>query len=144
MCVFGHIDKFGKDMKTKLRKTHAKTRIKGIFSYLKNMCLGCVFKSPKPFYEDEIQWQHQNFGGHRGGKMRFWGGNIQIFAKNGLFWSFFSSDGGQGGKAEPQTAEGNVPMPTLMPPLMISSLKYKCPPESKLIYEYRENTWKIV
>ena len=26
-CVFGHIDKFGKDMTYKLRKVHAKTRI---------------------------------------------------------------------------------------------------------------------
>ena len=48
-CVFGHIDKFGKDMKTKFRKTHAKTRIKGLFSYLKNMRLGCILKAQSPF-----------------------------------------------------------------------------------------------
>ena len=46
-CVF--IDKFGKDMTTKLRKTHAKTRIKCLFSYLKNMRLGCVLKAQSPF-----------------------------------------------------------------------------------------------
>ena len=44
-CVFGHIDKFGKDMTGKLRKTHAKTRIKGLFSFLKNTCFGCVLKA---------------------------------------------------------------------------------------------------
>ena len=35
---------FGNDMMDKLRKTHAKTHILGLFSYLKNMCLGCVLK----------------------------------------------------------------------------------------------------
>ena len=35
---------FGMDMTLKLRKTHAKTRILGLFLYLKNMCLGCVLK----------------------------------------------------------------------------------------------------
>ena len=42
------------------------------------------------------------------------------------------------GEAEPQTAGVKLPYAPLMPPLMISSLRYKCPPESKLIYEYRE------
>ena len=43
------VTNFGKD---KLRKTHAKTRIQGLFSYLKNTCLGVFWKS---FYEDDIQ-----------------------------------------------------------------------------------------
>ena len=43
---------FGKDMTDKLRKTHAKTCIKGLFSYLNDTCLGCGLKS---FCEDDIQ-----------------------------------------------------------------------------------------
>ena len=35
---------FGMDMMLKLRKTHAKTRISGLFSYLKNTRLGRVLK----------------------------------------------------------------------------------------------------
>ena len=35
------ITNFGKDMTDKLRKMHAKTHIEGLFSYLKNMWLGC-------------------------------------------------------------------------------------------------------
>ena len=35
---------FGKDMMHKLRKIHANTRTQGLFSYLKNMHLGCVLK----------------------------------------------------------------------------------------------------
>ena len=38
------VTNFGKDMTEKLRKTHAITRIKGLFSYVKNTCLGCVLK----------------------------------------------------------------------------------------------------
>ena len=33
-----------KDMMDKLRNTHAKTCIQGLFSYLKNTCSGCVLK----------------------------------------------------------------------------------------------------
>ena len=47
--VFGHIDKFGKDMTEKLRKTHARTRIKDLFSYLKKYVFRVCFA---PFYED--------------------------------------------------------------------------------------------
>ena len=38
------VTNFAKDMMDKLRKTHAKTCILGLFSYLKNMCLGCILK----------------------------------------------------------------------------------------------------
>ena len=60
----------------------------------------------------------ENFfvGGHRGGKIRFWGGKLEIqkIAENGWFWPYFSSDWGQvGGGA-------NAPMPPLMPPLIQS------------------------
>ena len=48
------------------------------------------------------------WGGHRGGKMRFWGGKIQKFAENSLFWPFFLLTGG-----------ANAPIPPLMPPLPI-------------------------
>ena len=41
---FGHIDKFWIGHDAQIRKTHAKTRIYGLFSYLKNTCLGCVVK----------------------------------------------------------------------------------------------------
>ena len=43
---------FRKDMTDKFREMHAKTCIDGLFLYLKNTCLGCVWK---PFYEDDIQ-----------------------------------------------------------------------------------------
>ena len=33
---------FGKDIMDKLRTTHSKMRIWGLFSYLKNTCLGCI------------------------------------------------------------------------------------------------------
>ena len=42
--VFGQSENGGMDIIDKLRKTHAKTCIKDLFSYLKNMCLGCVFE----------------------------------------------------------------------------------------------------
>ena len=94
-----------------------------------------------PFYGDDIQWRHQNFfvGGIEGAKCDSEGANIQKFAKNSLFWPFFLLTGGQVGGSRASDCGGNVRMPPRMPPLMISS-----PPESKLIYEYKENTWKIV
>ena len=44
LYVFGHIDKFWKGYAHELRKTYAKTLIYGLFSYLKNTCLGCILK----------------------------------------------------------------------------------------------------
>ena len=38
------VTNFGKDMTSKLRKTHAKMHIWDLILYLKNMCLGCVLK----------------------------------------------------------------------------------------------------
>ena len=143
-CVFGHIDKFGKDMKTKLRKTHARTHIKGLFSYLKNMRVGCVLKAQSPFTGMISSGGTRIFvvGASRGQNAILRGQIFKNLPQMAYFGHFFFW-WGEWGEAEPQTA-GNVPMPPFMPPLMISSLKYKCPPESKLIYEYRENTWKIV
>ena len=94
-CVFSHIDKFGKDMKTKLRKTHAKTHMKGLFSYLKNMrlgCilkaqsrLGCILKAQSPFTGMIFHGGTRIFfcGGIEGAKCDSEGANIQKFAKNG-------------------------------------------------------------
>ena len=50
---FGHFDKFwkGRDRQIKkkiiIKKKHAKTCIQGPFTYLENMCLGCVLKELK-------------------------------------------------------------------------------------------------
>ena len=46
--------------------------------------------------------------GHRGGKMRFWGGKIKKFAKNSWFWPFFLWLGVSG--EEPPTG-GKAPFP---------------------------------
>ena len=44
-CVFGHIDKFWKGHDGQIKKNTCKnTHLKGLFSYLKNMCIGCVLK----------------------------------------------------------------------------------------------------
>ena len=60
------------------------------------------------------------WGGIEGAKCDSEGAKIQIFAKNGLFWPFFSSDWGQVGGAEPLTGGKMPPCPSpppLMPPL---------------------------
>ena len=58
------------------------------------------FKSPKPFYEEDIQWRHQNFlWGHRGSKMRFCGGKYpKKLPKMAYFGHFFLGGGGSEGK----------------------------------------------
>ena len=69
------------------------------------------------------------------------------FAENGLFWPFFLPGGGQVGGSRTSGCGGEWPYAPSMPPLMISSLRYKCPPprsQSWYNYDYREKTWKIV
>ena len=108
------------------------------------------FKSPKPFNEDDIQWRHQNFfvGASRGQNAFLRGQISKTNCRKRLILAFFSSGGGGGGGqvrgSRTSGCGGKCPYAPLMPPLMISSLRYKCPPESKLIYDYREKTWKIV
>ena len=114
----------------KIKKNACRNAYQGSIFIPEKYVLGC-FKSPKPFYEDDVQWRHQNFlWGHRGVKMRFWGGKYpKKLPKMAYFCHFVLLTGG-----------GSVPMPpwcrywwypawdTSVPP----------PPESKLIYEYGE------
>ena len=103
-------------MKTKLRKTHAKTRIKGLFSYLKNMRLECVLKAQSPFTRMISSGGTRIFlwGASRGPNaiLRPRGQISKNLPKMAYFGNFFSCDGGGGGKwwwggeAENQTAGG--------------------------------------
>ena len=67
-----------------------------------------------------MQWRHQKFfcGGHRGGKMRFWGGkNPKICRKWLMLAIFFFWRGASGGGAEPPTGGAFPPPPVPPPPL---------------------------
>ena len=78
-------------------KTHAKTLFKGLFSYLKNMCLGCVSKAQGPFTRMISSGGTRIFcGGIEGAKCDSEGANIQKNCPKWLILAIFSSNGGGG------------------------------------------------
>ena len=87
----------------KIKKNACKNVYQGSIFISEKYAFRVCFKSPKPFYGDDIQWRHQNFflgGVHRGGKMRFWGGKYPKICHKWLILAIFSSDrgGASGGK----------------------------------------------
>ena len=45
-CVFGHMTNFGRKKEGQIKEKRKQKRVFGVvFSYLKNMCLGCVLKA---------------------------------------------------------------------------------------------------
>ena len=73
-------------------------RVSRVYFHTWKYVFRVCFKSPKPFYEEDIQWRHQNFlWGHRGSKVRFCGGKYpKNLPKMAYFGHFFL--GGSEGK----------------------------------------------